>query len=43
MANSADTDETARYEPSHQDLHCLHRYMFWSASAERFKCQIDLF
>ena len=25
MANSVDPDETARYEPSHQDLHCLHK------------------
>ena len=23
FANSADPDETARYEPSHLDLHCL--------------------
>ena len=30
MANSMDPDETARYEPSHQDLHCLHRYLFRS-------------
>ena len=30
MANSVDPDETAR-EPSHQDLHCLHRYLFWYA------------
>ena len=22
-ANSVDADDTARYEPSHQDLHCL--------------------
>ena len=28
MANSVDPDETARYEPSHLDLHCLHMYMF---------------
>ena len=28
MANSVDPDETARYEPSHLDLHCLHRYLF---------------
>ena len=26
MLNSADPDETARYEPSHLDIHCLHRY-----------------
>ena len=35
MANSVDPDETVPYEPSHQDLHCLHRYRFWSAAAER--------
>ena len=23
-------NETAHYEPSHRDLHCLHRYWFWS-------------
>ena len=22
---------TAHYEPSHLDLYCLHRYLFWSA------------
>ena len=27
MANSADLDETARYEPSHLDLHCFQRYL----------------
>ena len=27
-ANSVDPDETARYEPSHLDLHCFHRYLF---------------
>ena len=31
MANSVDTDEMALYEPSHLDLHYLHRYLFWSA------------
>ena len=35
MANSIDPDETARYEPSHQDLHCLHRYLFLSAGHKR--------
>ena len=24
-------DKTACYKPSHLDLHCLHRYLFWSA------------
>ena len=27
-ANDVDPDETARYEPSHLELHCLHRYWF---------------
>ena len=31
MANSVDPDETARYEPSHQDLHCLQGHQIWSA------------
>ena len=30
MANSVNPDETA-HEPSHQDLHCLHMYLVWSA------------
>ena len=28
MVNSVDPEETARYESSHQDLHCLQRYVF---------------
>ena len=31
MANSVDPDEMAHYEPSHLDLHCLQRYLCWSA------------
>ena len=33
MANSVDADDMACYKPSHLDLHvhCLHRYLFWSA------------
>ena len=31
MADSVDPDEMAHYEPSHLDLHCLYRYLFWSA------------
>ena len=31
MANSVDPDEMAHYELSQLDLHCLHRYLFWSA------------
>ena len=34
MANSTDSDEMAPDEPSHQDLHCLQRYLFWSAMLE---------
>ena len=30
MANSVDQDEMAHYEPSHLDLHCLHRHLFRS-------------
>ena len=28
-ANSVDPDESARDEPSHLDLYCLHRYLFF--------------
>ena len=31
MANSIDPDETAHYEPSHHNLHCLLRYLVWYA------------
>ena len=31
MANSVEPDETARDEPSHLDLHFLHRCLFLSA------------
>ena len=31
MANSVDPDEMASNEPSHLDLHCLQRYLYWSA------------
>ena len=34
MANSADPDETARYESSHLALHCFHRYMHRSAGTK---------
>ena len=37
MANSVDPDETARHEPSHLDLHCLHRYLSWSAGLNGLK------
>ena len=31
MTNSVDPDEMARYEPSHLDLYCLLRYLYWPA------------
>ena len=34
-ANSVDPDETARNEPSHQDLHCL-QFCFSSSSSSSF-------
>ena len=37
MANSVDPDEMAHYEPSHLELHCLQRYLLWSARLKGFK------
>ena len=34
MSNSVEPDETAHYEPSHQDLHCLHRHLVWYTGME---------
>ena len=31
IANSVNPDETAQYEPSHLDLSCLGRYLYWTA------------
>ena len=39
MANRVDPDETAHYEPSHLDLHCLQKYLPWSTD-ERAKINI---
>ena len=30
MASSVSPDEMAQYEPSHLNLHCLHRYLYQS-------------
>ena len=30
MANSVDPDVTAQNEPSHLELHCLQKCMYWS-------------
>ena len=37
MANSVEADKMAGYEPSHLDLHCLHRYLFWCAGLKGLK------
>ena len=34
LANSVDPDETARGEPSHLDLHCLHMYICFDLPSE---------
>ena len=36
MANSVDPDEMVCYKPSHQDQHCLHRYLFWIAGRDKW-------
>ena len=36
MTNSVDPDGTARNEPSHLDLHCLHRHLCRSAGVKGF-------
>ena len=47
MATRVNPDKTARYEPSHLDLHCLHRYLFWSARLKGLKswrtCILDIY
>ena len=43
MANSVDPDEMAHYKQSHQDLHCLHRYLFWSTRLKGLKHMILTF
>ena len=40
MATSVDPDETAHYEPSHQDLNCLLK-SFLVCRAERFKTRSE--
>ena len=34
--NSVDPDETACYEPSDLDLHCLQSYLYWSVGMKGF-------
>ena len=42
MANSADPDETAHDEPSHQDLHCLPEKLFWHARRKGLKFSVQI-
>ena len=37
MANRVDPDETAHYEPSHLDLPCLQRCLYWSVGMQEVK------
>ena len=37
MAKSVDPDETAHYELSHLDLHCLQMYFSWSLGSSGLK------
>ena len=39
MAKNVNPDETAHHEPSHLDLHCLHRYWFWSVGLKGLRLQ----
>ena len=42
IASHVDSDEMAHNEPSHLDLHCLHRFLVWSAVMKGFESQNDL-
>ena len=35
VANSVDPDEMARFEPSHLDLHCLQKHLYWTAGMKK--------
>ena len=37
MANRVNPDETAHYESSPQDLHCLQKNVFWSTGLKGLK------
>ena len=42
-ANSVDPDETARHEPSHQDLHCLpFRFRFYTETPICFSGHVQI-
>ena len=37
MSNSGDPEKTERYKQSHLVLHCLQRYMLWSAGLQELR------
>ena len=41
MTNSVDPDKMARNEQSHLDLHCLQRYLLWSAGLSMFSKEVS--
>ena len=43
MANGVDPDEMARYEPSHQDLHCLLRYILSSSGLNYVNIPVQIY
>ena len=43
MVKSVDPDEMAHDKLSHLDLHCLHRYLFWSARLKGLNVSIQSF
>ena len=40
MANCVDPDETARYEPSHLDLHCLQKVSVLVCGDDKIKAYV---
>ena len=41
MSNSIDPDETAHYEPSHLDLHCLQKPIIIAGGSERVNVNVE--
>ena len=41
MSNSIDPDETAHYEPSHLDLHCLQKPIIIAGGSERVNVKVE--
>ena len=43
MANSVDPDETAHYDPSHQDLHGLQKHVLFAGLKELNSNRLNIF